>query len=285
MKYRAMAGLLVSSFMALGASAGAQDTETLMRCAPPGCETGGQKVKIEYQAPNYKGDLSVALSEKITVSVPAVVAMHLHEAYWNVNLANLKDCDCYKAGEHNIRTGIDGVYDIEKVMNSKASIWTGDGKGHPGNPYSFVGLFNLDKTNAPKIGDHVDNYPGIEYVKDGDYVKVLWKGPIVCFNKKIVEKFTNSKNWKVNISAANVSDGFPRLIVGDRLPNGSKFVGTLYNNGTAGNVSFTNAQAGYANATTKGWLDDYILEALVFDGSETAGVKTADVVFKLTGTF
>ena len=38
-------------------------------------------------------------------------------------------------------------------------------------------------------------------------------------------------------------------------------------------------------AQLTGWLDDYILEALVFDGSETAGDKVAAVNFKLTGKF
>ena len=60
---------------------------------------------------------------------------------------------------------------------------------------------------------------------------------------------------------------------------------TLYSNGVSGSLDFTNTQAGLGGKTTGGWLDDYILEALVFDGSETAGDKTAAVNFKLTGTF
>lgn len=278
--------------------AGAEDFRwTPPPCDPTvnGCSTGNGVVDIQKKDQVFKGDLSSTLTEAITVSIPAVVAMHLHEKSWTVDLFNLTNCDCYRAGEHNKVTGRDDVVDLEAIMNRSGSYWKGDNLAIAGNPYSFTGTVNLAGLTGAEaqLKNKVTSYPGIVY----DNVKgtVDWKGPIVCFNRKIVEKFSNSTNWKVNISVSGVTPGFPKLVLGDMLPgtmtketdapNGAKFVKTLYNNGASASLEFTNTQAGFDKKTTGGWLDDYILEALVFDGSETAGNKTAAVNFKLTGTF
>lgn len=285
MKHLMMAGSLV---MGLLGAAQAQEFSEFRWTPPPcppgvsGCSTGLGAVDIQKKDQVFKGDLTSVLTENITVSIPAVVAMHLHETSWTVDLFNLANCDCYRAGEHNKDTGMDEVYDIEAIMLRERSSWKGDNQAIAGNPYSFVGETTLALRDSERqLRTRVDSYPGIKY----NGTKVEWKGPIVCFNRKIVEKFTNSPDWKVNISVSGVTAGFPKLVLGDRLPNGKKFVKTLHAGGVSSALEFTNTQAGYGGQSTHGWLDDYILEALVFDGSETAGDKVAAVNFKLTGKF
>ena len=293
MKYLMLAGSLLLG--ALG-TAGAEDFRwTPPPCDPKvtGCSTGNGVVDVQKEDQVFRGNLSSTLTENITVSIPAVVAMHLHEKSWTVDLFNLKNCDCYRAGEHNPTTGRDDVIDIEAIMNRAGTYWKGDNQAISGNPYSFAGTVNLAGLTGleTQLKNRGESYPGIVY--DNAKGSVTWKGPIICFNRKIVEKFTNSTNWKVNVSVSGVTAGFPKLVLGDMLPgtmpggvpNGAKFVKTLYSNGVSGSLDFTNTQAGLGGKTTGGWLDDYILEALVFDGSETAGDKTAAVNFKLTGTF
>lgn len=295
MKYLMLAGSLLLG--ALG-TAGAQELKwTPPPCNPQtgGCATGTGAVDVQTKDQVFKGTLTSSLTEDIKVSIPAVVAMHLHEKSWTVDLFNLENCDCWRAGEHNMLTGRDDVIDIEAIMKRNGVYWKGDNQIIAGNPYSFAGTVNLGTPVGleKQLGNRVKSYPGIEYNKDTG--AVAWKGPIICFNRKIVEKFTNSTNWKVNIAVSSVTPGFPKLVLGDMLPgtmtngipNGPKFVKQLYpiKDPSSPALEFTNAEAGLAGKTTGGWLDDYILEALVFDGSETAGEKTAAVNFKLTGTF
>ncbi|GGL78746.1 hypothetical protein GCM10010840_15740 [Deinococcus aerolatus] len=217
--------------------------------------------------------------------------MHLHEKTWSLNLGDddAVKANCYRAGGHSITTGRDTLDDISAFMSHSGTAWTGDGTPNTRNAYSFAGIFSWNSSfNSQMIP--APRYPGIEYAT-GTNNTVSWKGPIVCFNRKVVEKFSNGANgWNVSIRVnPGVTAGFPTLIVGDRVA-GTTFrkVETLYN--AAANpaayktLSFTNTEAGMGK-TTGGWLDDYILEALVFDGNETAGSKTADVVFTLTGTF
>lgn len=252
----------------------------LYPCPPP-TTTDGDSVNIT------PGGGSSSLTENISVSIPKIVAMHLHEKKWSLDLGNeaAVKANCYRAGGHNVTTGRDEVNDIAALMNDPGTTWTGDGVKDNNNAYSFAGtmVFGSAMTAAPR-------YPGIEYTT-GTNNKVTWKGPIVCFNRKVVEKFSNGdKGWNVSIKVnPGVTAGFPTLIVGDRVAGTSfRRVETLYN--AAANpaayktLSFTNTEAGMGK-TTGGWLDDYILEALVFDGNETAGSKSADVVFTLTGNF
>lgn len=295
----------------LASQAGAQTAQG-GSCTTPECTaltTTGDRVNISEKAPDYKGALSSTLTEDITVSIPAIVAMHLHETSWNVDLAKLddrgNDCDCYRAGEHDVTTGRDTTYDLLGLLRAGGSWWTGDGVDRADNKYSFAGDLKFDTSFGSGLYNKlvpVKRYPGIEY-DTRDMSKVTWKGPIVCFNRKVVEKFTNSpKGWTFNVSLqgqgnAAITPGFPTLIVGDRVAQtgradntaNPKKVEVLYNAATGAKttLTFDNAFAmgSAAKTTTGGWLDDYIVEALVFDGNETAGVKRAQVKFELVGQF
>ncbi|GAA5512785.1 hypothetical protein Dcar01_01509 [Deinococcus carri] len=250
---------------------------------PDPTPTTGDSVNI------VTGGGSSSLTENITVSIPSIVAMHLHEKSWSLNLSDqaFVAANCYRAGGHNTDTGRDYTDNIADFMTHSGTSWTGDGVKDSKNAYSTVGTFtwassyNGNMVAAPR-------YPGIEYTS-GTSNQVSWKGPIVCFNRKVVEKFANGANgWEVNISARNVTAGFPTLVLGDRVANtGYKKVETLYNasNKTTKSLTFNNTNVTGMGMTTGGWLDDYILEALVFDGNETSGTKSADVVFQLTGKF
>lgn len=301
-----MKNILILGAVLFGSQLGSQASAT-NPCNAPDCTTGADKVAITEKAATQTGNVSTSLLEEITVSIPAIVAMHLHETSWNVNLANLEDqdndCECYRAGEHNKDTGRDDMYDIVGLMKASGTVWTGDGSVRSGNAYSFAGVLNLDPTFGSGLASkfaRAPRYPGIQY--GNGMSNVVWKGPIVCINRKIVQKFSNAKNgWTVNVSLqgkgnAPITPGFPTFILGDRVAKegantnaaNPKFVETLYDakTGTKKTLTFNRMQAlGATAGTTGGWLDDYILEALVFDGHETAGVKEAAVKFELVGHF
>ncbi|BDP43208.1 hypothetical protein DAETH_31770 [Deinococcus aetherius] len=306
MKYLWIVGALL-----LASQGGAQSVASNNSCAGDctAITTTGDVVKIEEKAATTTGNVSAALTEDVTVSIPAIVAMHLHETSWNVNLANLddrgNDCDCYRAGEHNILTGRDDLYDILGLMRATNSVWHGDGVDRADNRYSYAGDLKWDTQYGSGLAGkllQVHRYPGIEW-RGPNMTQVSWKGPIVCFNRKIVQKFTNaSKGWTVNVSLQGrgnkpVTPGFPTFILGDRVAQSGnrdnaanpKKVEVLYDalTGAKPGLTFNHAFArGSASLTTTGgWLDDYILEALVFDGNETAGVKEAAVKFELVGQF
>lgn len=302
-----MKHLVILGALLLSTQVGAQASASSNTCTPPDCTTGADKVGITEKAATFTGNASSTLMEDITVSIPAIVAMHLSETSWNVNLANLEDqsndCECYRAGEHNVETGRDEMYDLVGLMKANGTVWTGDGSVRSGNAYSFAGDLKLDTSFGSGLFSKIKRaprYPGIEYGNNAS--NVVWKGPIVCINRKVVQKFSNAKNgWTVNISLqgkgnAPITPGFPTFILGDRVAKegantntaNPKFVETLYNakDGMKKTLSFNRSQAlGAAAGTTGGWLDDYILEALVFDGYETAGVKEAAVKFELVGQF
>lgn len=293
MSYKWILGAMV---LAAVGTAGAQaeaapaevQTQTFCGFFPfPACPTPtpttGDSVNI------VTGGGSSSLTENISVSIPSIVAMHLHEKSWSVDLSKEADvkANCYRAGGHSTTTGRDYTDDIAGFMSHSGTSWTGDGKVDSKNAYSTVGTFTWDASFNNRM-QAAPRYPGIEYASATSN-QVSWKGPIVCFNRKVVEKFANgSKGWEVNISAKNVSAGFPTLILGDRVANtGYKAVTKLYDasNKASASLTFSNSSVPGMGMTTGGWLDDHILEALVFDGNETAGTKSADVVFQLTGKF
>ena len=281
--------LLATGVMGLNAQA----QELARQPCAPNVDCGA--VGNEAAAYNTSGN-SVSLTERIIVSIPARVGMHLHKTLWEVDLADLttdNSCKCYRAGEHNKDSGLDVLYGgslsgLRDIL-AKAT-WTGDAPKGTG-VYQQVGALDLKDTRLARV----KSYPGYELNTAG--TQVIWKGPIMCIGQKVVEKFSNyPKGWSFSASTgsnASTSGGFPNLLVLDRfqahtygangLENASGFTtagGYLIKGGTnQGSVEMAKG-----SGVTGGWLDDHMLEVLVFDGSEVAGTYNTTVTFKLTGS-
>lgn len=269
-------------------------------------------------------DTSPAMvTQEITVVVPPRYGLYLHRTTWNLDLNAIDpdgvpengDPTCYRAGEHDTSTGRDALYDISGMMG--AASFNGDsGADDPFNPYdvtdtlngrsditrslvwpattTFVGGQTVGGSNTAAFdADPVTGYPGLEFGPEGE---VIWKGPIMCTFQKIVEKFTNSTSWTFSAQLTG-QPGFPTMYVADHLTDPN-----AVNNSPAINV-FPTIAGGLANSngvllplngpvqpllngttTTGGWLDDNLLEVLVFDGSEVAGTTNGTVTFRLTDT-
>ena len=288
MKYLGRVGtfLLLATGM-MGLNAHAQDLSR-PSCAP---DVNCGAVGNEAAGYNTSGN-SVSLTERIIVSIPARVGMHLHKTLFEVDLADLSDdrnCKCYRAGEHNKVSGLDELYGgslsgLRDIL-SKAT-WTGDAPKGTG-VYQQVAALDLKDARFARV----KNYPGYELNKEG--TQVVWKGPILCIGQKVVEKFSNyPKGWSFTAATGNTSTSFPTLLVLDRfqahtyganglgLASGFTTAGDYLIKGGANQPAVTMATG---TGVTGGWLDDHMLEVLVFDGSEVAGTFNTTVTFKLTG--
>jgi hypothetical protein len=270
----------------MGLSAQAQDLTPPPVCAPDvSCGAVGTEAAGYNTSGNY-----VALTERIIVSIPARVGMHLHKTLWEVDLSDLnsdKSCKCYRAGEHNKLTGLDELYGGSlgglRDLLAKGT-WTGDAPMGSG-VYQQVGTLNLDAKFA-----RVKSYPGYEMNREG--TQVIWKGPIVCIGQKVVEKFSNyPKGWTFTASTSSTTPSFPNLLVLDRFQAHTSGPGGLALGAwsTAGDylikggANQSPVEMAKGSGVTGGWLDDHMLEVLVFDGSEVAGTYNTTVTFKLTG--
>ena len=276
--------LLATGVMGLNAQA-----QELARppCAP---NVNCGAVGTEAAAYNTSGN-SVSLKEQIIVSIPARVGMHLHKTLWEVDLNDLTtdgSCKCYRAGSHNKVTGLDELYGgslsgLQDIL-AKAT-WTGDAPEGTG-VYQQDGKLDLKDARFARV----NKYPGYE-VKDN---QVIWKGPIMCIGQKVVEKFSNyPKGWTFSATTTSTTANFPNLLVLDRFQahtTGASGLGLATDFTTAGGYLIkggTNqgiVEMAKGTGVTGGWLDDHMLEVLVFDGSEVAGNYSTTVTFKLTGT-
>lgn len=283
-----LAGLLGGAASAQGQGQG-QSSQPV--CAP---DTDCSVVGREAAGYNISGN-NVSLTETITVSIPARVGMHLHKTAWQVDLNDLRtdaDCKCYRAGVHNKDNGLDELYGSDlngfKALISAAQ-WKGDSPKGSGLFQQTASLTGLDSRFQ-----QVRRYPGYEMNAQG--TQMLWKGPIFCTGQKVVEKFSNyPKGWTFTAEATNIQKAFPgataaqlnfpSLLLLDRhRPRGAAA------DVVSGDYVIKNSAAqgpktlASGNTVTGGWLDDHILEVLVFDGTETAGTYSTDIVFKLTGS-
>lgn len=271
----------------MGMNAQAQELTVPPVCAP---DVFCGAVGTEAAAYNTTGN-SVSLTERIIVSIPARVGMHLHKTLWEVDLADLssdRNCKCYRAGEHDKDSGLDVLYGgslsgLRDIL-AKAT-WTGDS---PKGTGVYQQAAKLDLKDARFA--QVRNYPGYELNKEG--TQVIWKGPIICIGQKVVEKFSNyPKGWSFTASTGSTTPSFPNLLVLDRFQAhttgpGGLGLGAWTTAGdylVKGGANQSPVEMAKGSGVTGGWLDDHMLEVLVFDGSEVAGTYNTTVTFKLTG--
>ena len=210
----------------------------------------------------------VQLNENVELTIPKRLALHLTETEWNLDLNDPPAGDV-QAGE--------GCFLVPKTFS--------------GTPQDLLAMLeNGELTPA-------DTYPAIVDIDGDGQISNSEKGTLVCFNKKVLQKFCN--NWqtgtnygcefdlKVNmVMPAGVTGGYGRLFFYDEatLPP----VGQVAYNPFIEITPGQNDEGSpievlkVRGARFPGWLDDFITEGFWFDGSELPGTYQFNVVFMLS---
>ncbi len=212
---------------------------------------------------NESGSDSVSLSETIRVTIPTRYALHLTETLWELDLSNPPAGSDYAFSSSEPTAPENGCYLVPKYVAS----------GNDLQGYLYDG----------GILRGMDNYPAIkDYNGDGE-ISNDEKGTLICVHHKILQKFSNDPDgWKLLISVTNgqnsPTSGFGYFGMADHvLPAGAW--GYFYTN----SLPVTEQQVASGAGTTGGWLDDDIVEAFWFDGTEAAGDYELTVTFTLAG--
>jgi len=211
---------------------------------------------------------SVSLGEEIDLTIPRRLALHLTETSWALDLSNPPLGD--------VETG-EGCFLVPKNFS--------------GTPEDLLEMLEAGELTP------ADTYPAIVDIDGDGQITNDEKGTLVCFNKKVLQKFCN--NWsiglgygcefdlKVNVVNPYPFDGgFGRMFFKDdvTMPLEGSVTYTPYveivpgDNSDGDPIEILKVRG----ARFPGWLDDYITEGFWFDGSELPGSYEVNVIFMLT---
>lgn len=244
---------------------------------------------------------SDTVTQTITIKLDKRFGLHLHNSTWTVNLgsgtgtapgSSVATSNCYRAGFHNSATGRDELYTVGTSPNFlnlfNYARFSGDTLQDNSNPYSrpvntpgsgkIDWFSDLNQTVPETRIVPVSSYPGFE-VNSG---ALVWAGPSMCILNTTLEVFSNqqSAGGVVKRSAVYASlisaTNFPKLVIN---------VSNAVTPGAKAAFMLPNATPGVRLATRSGpvrWTDFPLIQALVFDGSETsASSGTATLTFTL----
>ncbi len=213
---------------------------------------------------------------------------------------NPADANCVRAGDHSsgaTGTGRDFLYytapatgtsskddKIKSLLNG--STFEGDQYADTaGNAYSYEGNLtwatpsNLRSPATTTLDAPIGGYPGF-YISGSNLV---WKGPIMCSFQTIVQKFSNSKDGFFFSANLTTSTSFPFPLYIRDFIKGTSPAGVSTNSAALTTTSGPAILAqGTTGTTTGGWLDDHLLQVIVFDGSETNGSYKGNVTYTLS---
>jgi len=210
----------------------------------------------------------VKLSQKIKVEIPMRLALHLTESLWQLDLNDPPRGDV-EAKE--------GCFLVPK--------------GFSGTTRDLFDMLERGELTP------ADTYPAIVDVDGNGRIDDNEKGTLVCFNKKVLQKFCN--NWQVGynygcefdlkvnlVSPKNVVGGYGRMFFHDDVtlpPVGEVTINEFVEIVPGVNDDATPIElVKVRGARFPGWLDDYITEGFWFDGSELPGDYEFKIVFMLT---
>ncbi|WP_293174287.1 hypothetical protein [Oceanithermus sp.] len=209
------------------------------------------------------GDSSVAVTETIVVKIPVRYALHLTQTKWVLDLSDPPEAPSdytFNGDVQNPNAPASGCYLVPKSVTSGqelASYLQDGGMLKPIGTYPAIADFDEDG----KISDNE-------------------KGTLICVNHKTLQKFSNDPDgWQLKVSVSgNKDSGFGYFGMADHiLPAGGW--GFFYTNA----LPVSDQVVASGSGTTGGWLDDDIVEAFWFDGTEAAGDYTLTVTFTLAG--
>lgn len=205
------------------------------------------------------GDDSVSVSETITVKIPVRYALHLTESSWELDLANPPEAAAdYVFNPNDPVPPGEGCYLVPKAVQSVDDLIAYAQKG---------GVFKP-----------IDTYPAIKDYDGSGTIEANEKGTLICVNHKLLQKFSNDPDgWELLVNVTGPSTGFGYFAMADLLPFGPG--GYFYTD----SMPVSDQQIATGSGPTGGWLDDTIVEAFWFDGSEAAGTHSFTVTFTLAG--
>ncbi|GLV46969.1 hypothetical protein TJA_01450 [Thermus sp. LT1-2-5] len=198
------------------------------------------------------GDQQATVTERINLTIPQRVALHLTEDEWVVDLNNPIP------GQNG-----EGCYLVPK--------------GYQGSLEQAI-QDALDGDFTP-----IDTYPAIKDLNGNGQIDPGEKGTLICLNQKVLQKFCNN------------GDGCELDLKVTRTLGGPTYgqLGVVDQAQDIGHSSFVQIQPGSTddgdplellkvlNARLPGWLDDRIIEAFWFDGTEQAGTYEFNFLFQL----
>jgi len=206
------------------------------------------------------GDKSAAVKETITVKIPTRYALHLTESSWELDLSSPPGApERYQYDPENPKIPKEGCYLVPKAVQSVDDL--------------------KDYAKDGGIFYSMDTYPAIKDLNDDGEISDSEKGTLICVNQKVLQKFSNDPDgWKLVVSVTGKpSEGFGWFGMADLLPFGPG--GYFYTDA----LPVSDQQIASGSGPTGGWLDDTIVEAFWFDGSEAAGRYVLNVTFTLAG--
>jgi hypothetical protein len=203
------------------------------------------------------GDGSAAVRERVRVVIPPRYALHLTEDEWDLNLNTPPEAP-------------------------------GDWSYSPANPVPPEGCYLVPKRvkTMQELRAFIEDggvlrpigtYPAARDYNNDGRLSNDEKGTLLCVNHKILQKFSNNPDgWRLSVSVTgNPASGFGWFALADQHNLMSYFA--------TNNLPSGPHVVAQGNGPTGGWLDDLIVEAFWFDGSERHGNYTIDVTFTLAG--
>jgi hypothetical protein len=214
--------------------------------APLGLALAGEAYNV--------GEVEATVTERINLTIPQRVALHLTEDEWVLNLNNPP------LGNLNTKEGCFLV------------------------PKGFQGTLQ-DALNAALSGTlkPIAAYPAAQDFNGNGKLEDDEKGTLICLNKKVLQKFCNNgQGCELDLKVIRTSGGptYGKLGVLDQAPdiNHTRFVEIIPDVNDDGDPLELLKVLG---RRLPGWLDDIITEAFWFDGTEVAGTYEFNFVFML----
>ncbi|MFN4072380.1 MAG: hypothetical protein ACK4G4_03015 [Thermus sp.] len=196
------------------------------------------------------GDQEATVTERINLTIPQRVALHLTEDEWVVDLNNPVP------GQNG-----EGCYLVPKGYQGSLEDAIND---------ALAGNFQP-----------IDTYPAIKDLNGNGQIDEGEKGTIICLNQKVLQKFCNNGDGCELDLKVTRTQGGPYYGQGGVVDNAPDINHTKF-------VQFNGVDDGTPLELLKvlgqrlpGWLDDEIIEAFWFDGSEEAGTYQFNFLFML----
>ena len=200
------------------------------------------------------GEVEATVTERINLTIPQRVALHLTEDEWVLNLNNPP------LGNLNTKEGCFLV------------------------PKGFQGTLQ-DALNAALSGTlkPIAAYPAAQDFNGNGRLEDDEKGTLICLNQKVLQKFCNNRDGcELDLKVTRTLGGptYGKLGVLEKAPDirHTRFVEIIPGQNDDGDPLELLKVLGQR---LPGWLDDIIIEAFWFDGTEVAGTYEFNFLFQL----
>jgi hypothetical protein len=201
-----------------------------------------------------------AVKEKVRVIIPPRYALHLAEDEWNLNLNNPPEAPGpYTLDPDNPAPPGEGCYLVPKAVKTLTDL--------------------LNYAIAGGVFRPIGTYPAAKDYNGNGKLEDDEKGTLICVNTKILQKFSNDPDgWQLSVSVTGTpGSGFGYFGLADFLSGMP--MGIFATN----SLPFGPVAVASGSGPTRGWLDETVVEAFWFDGSELDGTYTINVTFTLSG--